>query len=60
MKITSLIFLLVCAIPLFGGLFYILRKDNPKKLWPTILLAVLLIVAVLVIATLTKDLAPAQ
>lgn len=59
MKITSLIFLLVCAIPLFAGLFYIVGKDKPKRVWGISLVIVLFILATLAIAMLTKDLSPA-
>ncbi|MFC4209579.1 hypothetical protein ACFOWA_00210 [Pedobacter lithocola] len=54
---ASLVFWIVCAIPLMGILYYLIRKDKNKLKgsWGVIVLGVLLIAAVLVIVYVTKD-----
>ncbi|RNL55395.1 hypothetical protein [Pedobacter jejuensis] len=54
---ASLLFWIVCAIPLMGILYYLIRKDKNKLKgsWGVIVLGVLLIAAVLVIVYVTKD-----
>lgn len=54
---ASLVFWIVCAIPLIGILYYLIRKDKNKMKgsWGVIILGVLLIAAILVIVYVTKD-----
>ncbi len=54
---ASLVFWIVCAIPLIGMLYYLIRKDKNKLKgsWGVIILTVLLIAAVVVIIYVTKD-----
>jgi len=54
---ASLIFWIVCAIPLIGILYWLIRKDKNKLKgsWGVIILGVLLIAAILVIIYVTKD-----
>ncbi|MCZ4224659.1 hypothetical protein [Pedobacter rhodius] len=54
---ASLVFWIVCAIPLIGILYYLIRKDKNKMkgCWGVIILGVLLIAAILVIVYVTKD-----
>jgi len=54
---ASLVFWIVCAIPLIGILYYLIRKDKNKMKgsWGIIILGALLIAAILVIIYVTKD-----
>ena len=54
---ASLVFWIVCAIPLIGILYYLIRKDKNKMKgsWGIIILGALLIAAILVIVYVTKD-----
>ncbi|GGI26953.1 hypothetical protein [Pedobacter mendelii] len=54
---ASLVFWIVCAIPLMGILYYLIRKDKNKLKgsWGVIILGALLIAAILVIVYITKD-----
>jgi len=54
---ASLVFWLVCAIPLVGILYWLIRKDKNKfaGIWGIVILGVLLIAAFLVIVYITKD-----
>ncbi|MFC3560494.1 hypothetical protein [Pedobacter jamesrossensis] len=54
---ASLVFWIVCAIPLIGILYYLIRKDKNKLKgsWGVIILGALLIAAILVIVYVTKD-----
>lgn len=54
---ASLVFWIVCAIPLMGILYYLIRKDKNKLKgsWGVIILGALLIAAILVIVYVTKD-----
>ncbi|WP_316797635.1 hypothetical protein [Pedobacter frigidisoli] len=54
---ASLIFWLICAIPLIGLLYYLIRKDKNKLkgTWGVIILGGLVIAALLVIVYVTKD-----
>ena len=54
---ASLIFWIVCAIPLIGTLYYLIRKDKNKLSgsWGVIILGALVIAALLVIVYVTKD-----
>ncbi|PWS29781.1 hypothetical protein [Pedobacter paludis] len=54
---ASLVFWIVCAIPLIGILYWLIRKDKNKLKgsWGIIILGVLLIAALLVIVYVTKD-----
>ncbi|RZL58493.1 MAG: hypothetical protein EOO93_16870 [Pedobacter sp.] len=54
---ASLVFWIVCAIPLIGILYYLIRKDKNKMKgsWGVIILGALLIAAILVIVYVTKD-----
>jgi len=54
---ASLIFWIVCAIPLIGLLYYLIRKDKNKLngSWGIIILGALVIAALLVIVYVTKD-----
>ncbi|KQR68219.1 hypothetical protein [Pedobacter sp. Leaf176] len=54
---ASLVFWIVCAIPLIGMLYYLIRKDKNKMKgsWGVIILGALLIAAILVIVYVTKD-----
>lgn len=54
---ASLVFWIVCAIPLTGILYWLIRKDKNKLKgsWGIIILGVLLIAALLVIVYVTKD-----
>lgn len=57
MQGASLIFWLICAIPLIGTIYYLIRKDKNKLkgIWGIALLGALVIVALLIIAYVTKD-----
>jgi len=54
---ASLVFWIVCAIPLIGILYYLIRKDKNKLKgsWGVIIMGALLIAAILVIVYVTKD-----
>lgn len=54
---ASLVFWIVCAIPLMAILYWLIRKDKNKLKgsWGVIILGVLLIAALLVIVYVTKD-----
>ncbi|KLT63623.1 hypothetical protein [Pedobacter sp. BMA] len=54
---ASLIFWVICAIPLIGLLYYLIRKDKNKLkgTWGVIILGGLVIAALLVIVYVTKD-----
>ena len=54
---ASLIFWIVCAIPLIGLLYWLIRKDKNKLKgsWGVIVLGALVIAALLVIVYVTKD-----
>ncbi|MDN3587188.1 hypothetical protein QWY86_10950 [Pedobacter aquatilis] len=54
---ASLVFWIVCAIPLMGILYYLIRKDKNKLKgsWGVIILGALLVAAILVIVYVTKD-----
>ncbi|UKT64314.1 hypothetical protein [Pedobacter mucosus] len=54
---ASLVFWIVCAIPLIGILYYLIRKDKNKLKgsWGVIILGALLIAAIVVIIYVTKD-----
>jgi uncharacterized membrane protein len=54
---ASLVFWIVCAIPLIGILYWLIRKDKNKLKgsWGIIILGALLIAAILVIIYITKD-----
>ncbi|WP_131535389.1 hypothetical protein [Pedobacter nototheniae] len=54
---ASLIFWIVCAIPLMGALYWMIRKDKNKLSgsWGVIILGALLVAAILVIVYVTKD-----
>jgi len=54
---ASLVFWIVCAIPLIGILYWLIRKDKNKLKgsWGIIVLGVLLVAALLVIVFVTKD-----
>jgi len=54
---ASLIFWIVCAVPLIGLLYWLIRKDKNKLKgsWGVIILGVLVIAALLVIVYVTKD-----
>ncbi|WP_443937931.1 hypothetical protein [Pedobacter sp. MW01-1-1] len=57
MKGASLVFWIVCAIPLIGMLYYLIRKDKNKFKGSigVLILGALLIAALLVIVYVTKD-----
>ncbi|PST82411.1 hypothetical protein C7T94_16700 [Pedobacter yulinensis] len=57
MAVASIIFWLICAIPLIGGVYWLIRKDKNKMAgsWGLIILTVLIIAAFLVIIYVTKD-----
>ncbi|WP_443946025.1 hypothetical protein ACJVDH_02660 [Pedobacter sp. AW1-32] len=54
---ASLIFWIVCAFPLIGILYWLIRKDKNKLKgsWGVLVLGALLIAALLVIVYVTKD-----
>lgn len=54
---ASLIFWIICAVPLIGLLYWLIRKDKNKLKgsWGVIILGALVIAALLVIVYLTKD-----
>jgi len=54
---ASLIFWIVCAVPLIGLLYYLIRKDKNKLSgsWGVIILGALVVAALLVIVYVTKD-----
>lgn len=54
---ASLIFWIVCAIPLIGSIYYIIRSDKNKLkgIWGVVILGALVIAALLVIVYVTKD-----
>ncbi|WP_129718035.1 hypothetical protein [Pedobacter sp. SYP-B3415] len=57
MAVASIIFWLICAIPLIGIVYWLIRKDKNKMAgsWGLIILTVLIIAAFLVIIYVTKD-----
>ncbi|MBB6236811.1 putative membrane protein [Pedobacter sp. AK013] len=54
---ASLIFWIVCAIPLIAIIYWLIRKDKDKLKgsWGVIILGALVIAALLVIVYVTKD-----
>ena len=54
---ASLIFWIVCAIPLIAVIYWLIRKDKNKLKgsWGVIILGALVIAALLVIVYVTKD-----
>jgi uncharacterized membrane protein len=54
---ASFVFWLVCAIPLIGTLYWLIRKDKNKLVgsWGVLILGLLVVVAFLVIVYVTKD-----
>jgi uncharacterized membrane protein len=54
---ASLIFWIVCAVPLIGLLYWLIRNDKNKLKgsWGVIILGALVIAALLVIVYVTKD-----
>ncbi len=54
---ASLIFWIVCAIPLIAIIYWLIRKDKNKLKgsWGVVILGALVIAALLVIVYVTKD-----
>lgn len=54
---ASLLFWILCAIPLVGCIYWLIRKDKNKYagIWGVVILGFLLIAAFLVIVYVTKD-----
>lgn len=54
---ASLLFWILCAVPLVGGIYWLIRKDKNKFAgsWGVIILGLLLIAAFLVIVYITQD-----
>ncbi|WP_316826268.1 hypothetical protein [Pedobacter miscanthi] len=54
---ASLIFWIVCAVPLIAIIYWLIRKDKDKLKgsWGVIILGALVIAALLVIVYVTKD-----
>ncbi|WP_293313438.1 hypothetical protein [Pedobacter sp. UBA5917] len=54
---ASLIFWIVCAIPLIAIIYWLIRKDKDKLKgsWGVVILGALVIAALLVIVYVTKD-----
>lgn len=55
--LASLVFWVVCAIPLIGGLYWLIRNDKDKRkgIWGVVILGVLIVAALIVILYVTKD-----
>jgi uncharacterized membrane protein len=54
---ASLLFWILCAVPLIGLIYWLIRKDKNKFAgsWGVIILGLLLVAAFLVIVYITKD-----